>query len=95
MEEICRYYKQMFTTADSEQIEETMQGVPTTISRQMNEHLIRPVGKKEIHKALFSMNPNKSPGTDDMSPLFFQKYWNIISLDVVNAVASFFILATC
>ena len=72
-EEMCGYYKQLLTIGNADQIEETLHGVPTTISRQMNEHLIRPVGEQEIHKALFSMHPNKSPGTDGMSPLFFPK----------------------
>ncbi|XP_027099102.2 uncharacterized protein [Coffea arabica] len=89
-EEMCRYYNQLLTTGNVDQIKETLQGVPTTISRQMNEHLIRPVGEQEIHRALFSMHPNKSPGTDGMSPLFFQKYWHIVRIDVVNAVVSFF-----
>ncbi|XP_027182324.1 uncharacterized protein LOC113780749 [Coffea eugenioides] len=38
--------------------------VPNAISRQMNERLIQLVNEAEIKKALFSMHPNKSPGTD-------------------------------
>ena len=89
-EEICGFYKHLLTAGEADQIEETLQGVPNTITRQMNKHLIRPVGEQEIHKALISMHPNKSPGIDGMSPLFSQKYWNIVRLDVVNAVTSFF-----
>nr|XP_027060887.1 uncharacterized protein LOC113687483 [Coffea arabica] len=36
------------------------------------------------------MHPNKAPGTDGMSPLFFQHYWDIIKIDVVAAIKSFF-----
>ena len=88
--EICSYYQQLLTTANPEQEQDVTQGVPNTISRQMNEQLIQPVKEEEIKKALFSMHPNKSPGTDGMSPLFFQNYWNIVCIDVVNAVTSFF-----
>nr|XP_027100420.1 uncharacterized protein LOC113719410 [Coffea arabica] len=89
-EEICGYYKQLFTSGGTDQLEETLQGVPNTITRQMNEHLIRPIGEQEIYKALFSMHQNKSPGIDGMSPLFFQNYWNIVGSNVVNAVSSYF-----
>ena len=34
------------------------------------------------------MHPSKSPGLDDMSPFFFQKYWNTVERDVTKAVLS-------
>lgn len=44
----------------------------------------------EVHKALFSMANNKSPGPDDMNPVFFKHYWCIVGKDVHQAVQNFF-----
>ena len=32
------------------------------------------------------MHPTKSPGPDGMSPIFFQRYWDIVGLYVVDYV---------
>ena len=56
----------------------------------MNHRLLRPVDDLEIKKALFSMHPHKSPGPDGMSPLFFQKCWSIVGMDICIAVKEFF-----
>ncbi len=36
------------------------------------------------------MNPSKAPGPDDMTALFFKKYWYIVGSDVSTAVLDFF-----
>ena len=56
----------------------------------MNSKLTRLVTKQEISQAIFSMHPNKAPRPNGMSTIFFQKFWPVIKVDVIQAVQSFF-----
>ena len=87
---MCQHYGELFTSIDPKEFDEVLQGIPRTISNLMNEQLIKQVNEAKIKQALFSVFPNKAPGVDGISPLFFQNYWNIIKDDVVNAISSFF-----
>lgn len=39
---------------------------------------------------LFQMNSDKSPGSDGMSPVFYQKYLKIVGPDVVKVGSGMF-----
>ncbi|XP_073317203.1 uncharacterized protein [Primulina huaijiensis] len=39
----------------------------------------------EIKSALFDMSPDRAPGPDGLSALFYHKYWHIIGVDVTTA----------
>ena len=67
-----------------------LQEIPQTISAEMNRKLTKEVSEQEIYQAVFSMQPNKSPEPDGMSPCFFQKFWQIVKSDIVPTVQSFF-----
>ncbi|KAF7150458.1 hypothetical protein RHSIM_Rhsim02G0113700 [Rhododendron simsii] len=56
---------------------------------EMNKRLIRSVTLNEVHSALFQMDPNTSPGPDDMTTGFFQKYWEVLGRDLTDAIQSF------
>ncbi|XP_071933729.1 uncharacterized protein [Coffea arabica] len=89
VQEICRYYEEMYTTSQPKNIEEVLEGVPVSITSRLNQSLIQPVEENEVRAAVFSMHPNKALGPDGMSPLFFQRYWHTIKNDVVSAIQSF------
>lgn len=72
MEEISNYYTtNIFTSADAHGWEDKLSGIPFTITYSMNSNLIKPVDDSEIKRAVFSMNPNKAPRIDGITPLFF------------------------
>ena len=84
------YCSNLFSRSGGEKIESILEGMPHSITPSMNENLTRSVNEEEIKSALFAMNPNKSPGLDGMTPLFFQKFWKIVKIDLVKAIDSFF-----
>ncbi|CAI9099319.1 OLC1v1036114C2 [Oldenlandia corymbosa var. corymbosa] len=63
--EIEGFYKELFASEDKAGWEETLDGIPCTITDQMNTTLIRPIEDAEIKGAVFSMNPHKAPGIDE------------------------------
>jgi hypothetical protein len=44
------------------------------MSTSKNASLISPFTENEIKNAIFSMNPNKTPGPDGFSILFYPKF---------------------
>jgi hypothetical protein len=52
----------------------------------MKDSLLSPFSREEVRSALFQMSPSKAPGPDGMTALFFQKYWNIVGLNVTDAM---------
>lgn len=70
--EIAVYFKELFTSGGRGEMTEILSGIPHSITQEMNDNLIKEVSEKEIHEALFSMNPEKAPGHDGMTPMFFR-----------------------
>ena len=59
---------------------------PTKVTAEMNAALTQEFTVEEVRTALGQMHPTKAPSPDAMSALFYQKYWDIIGLNVANMV---------
>ncbi|CAA0810710.1 Unknown protein, partial [Striga hermonthica] len=79
---VLDFYKLFFTSEGSGRENLLLPLLPQVISEEDNNNLIAKVEESEIKEALFSLNPDKSPGSDGMSPKFFQTYWDIIKQDL-------------
>lgn len=53
VEEISNYYSKLFTTEDSYNWEDKLNGIPSTITNSMNLELIKPVEDVKVQRALF------------------------------------------
>ena len=52
----------------------------------MNEELLTKFKAEEVWRALKQKHPANAPGPNGMSPIFYQKYRDILGLDVINCV---------
>ena len=60
--------------------------IQAKVTEEMNEELTKEFTTEEVKAALKQMHPTKAPGLDGMSAIFYQKYWDIVSVDVTNMV---------
>ncbi|XP_004296207.1 PREDICTED: uncharacterized protein LOC101297422 [Fragaria vesca subsp. vesca] len=68
---------------------EDLDGVPRVITEEVNQSLMREVTAEEVWRALKQIHPSKAPGPDGLSPMFYQQFWDVVGVDVVEAVKSF------
>lgn len=83
------YFTELFlasTVRDASQIYDNIQ---RRISPAMNEELLSPFCAEEVCSAIKSMAPLKSSSIDDFS-VFYQKYWHIIGVVVIDYFFSYF-----
>lgn len=60
----------------------------------MNELLTCQPSDAEIKKTVKEINPEKAPGPDGMTGLFYQSFWETTSKDIIRTVKEFFNTST-
>uniref|UniRef100_A0A803QLK7 Reverse transcriptase n=1 Tax=Cannabis sativa TaxID=3483 RepID=A0A803QLK7_CANSA len=56
------------------------------VTTDMNHDLTKPFTRVEVDEALKSMCPDKSPGIDGMSAMFYQQHWDLVSKAVLGVL---------
>ena len=56
------------------------------VDQRINQDLSRLFTPLEVKNSLFDMFPTKSPGSDGVPTLCYQKFWHIIQKDVTTCV---------
>ncbi|KAL0306177.1 UNVERIFIED_CONTAM: putative mitochondrial protein [Sesamum radiatum] len=87
---IISYFRDVFASSHprGNDIANGIEHLRSLVDASMAEDLLQPYTETEVTAALFQMAPLKSPGPNGMSPIFFQKFWNIIKGDVSACVLS-------
>jgi hypothetical protein len=82
---ITEYYKNLFGSPEpcSVTLDESRIGVIPQLSAIENNLLIMDYSMEEIHKAIFQMEHNKSPGPDGFPAEFYQHFWDVIKTDLM------------
>lgn len=84
------YFTELFSSSTPADIKVSLNHLGSIISLEMNESLCKDISPAEIKKAVFSIHPEKTPGPDGMTALFYQKYWKTIGPQVTEMVQEFF-----
>ena len=83
---VVSYFEKLYTTSFPSHISKVTNTIPTRVTDEMNQSLIKEFIREEVVIALQQMHPTKAPGPDGMSAIFFQKYWDIVGNDVTCMV---------
>lgn len=67
-------------------VEELLEKIPMLLYQEENDQLLKPFTLEEIKKVVFSLSPDKAPGSDGITSLLFQKCWYFIGFDVLLAL---------
>jgi hypothetical protein len=83
------FYQKLYTSEGAFEMDMILNRIPSFVNSEMNEMLTTTFSDEEITNALFQMGPTKSPRSDGLPALFYQRHWPIIQGEVCNAVHEF------
>lgn len=83
---LVKLFLELFTSGGISDSEAVLENVHTKLTENMAAYLWAPFSATKVQQALKQMHPNKLPGPNGMSFLFFQKYWHIIGSNVTSFV---------
>ena len=84
------YFQCLFTSSQPGDFDEALRYVTEKITPAMNASLTCPTSDHEIEQAVKDINPDKAPGPDVMTSLFYQSFWETTAKDIINTVKEFF-----
>ena len=89
---VMEYFSNLYHSEGSAS-EDILSCVATKITTEQNHNLLEPFMSIDVRDALFSIQLDKSPGSNGMNPAFYHKFWDIVEGDVTAACLSF--IDTC
>eukprot|EP00253_Pinus_taeda_P010145 PITA_10145 len=79
------HYKSLLTKNQEEvDYSELLQHLPKSITQEVNDSLNREIAEEEIRKAIWTLQPDKSPGLDGFPINFYRDHWQLIRKDLVK-----------
>ncbi|KAL0001855.1 hypothetical protein SO802_015636 [Lithocarpus litseifolius] len=80
---ILDYFKEIYSTNYPANFRISLGAIDRRVSDDMNDVLLKEFREEEVWSALKQMHPTKYPSPDGMSPIFFQKYWDVVGPQVL------------
>ncbi|KAH9304297.1 hypothetical protein KI387_008701, partial [Taxus chinensis] len=87
-QEAQQYFQQLFTSQplDLNSQQQILNILPSCISQQENDKLMKPITEVELHNIVFKMRKGKTLGPNGFPIKFFQTFWGIIKRDLLQVV---------
>lgn len=76
------YFEKLYTSSFPSHISKVTETIPTRVTNEVNQELIKEFSRKEVATALQQMHLTNAPSLNGMSAIFFQNYWDIVGNDV-------------
>lgn len=90
---ILDYFKEIYITSYPADFKISLGAVDRRVLDEINDDLLKEFRGEKVWCALKQMHPTKSIGpngmslgSDDMSPIFYKKYWDVVVPQVVDCV---------
>ncbi|KAF5468190.1 hypothetical protein F2P56_012365 [Juglans regia] len=83
---IIDYFQTLFSPSAERGAWDVLEGLEGRLTPELSLDLEREFVAEEVTLVVNQMHPNKAPGPDGMSPLFYQKYWHVLGNDIIAAV---------
>lgn len=83
---ILDYFTNIYSTKQPCDHEIKVEAMDVRITSEMNATLLEEFRKEEIRITLNQMHPTKSPIPDDIPPIFYQKYLDVVGPNVISFI---------
>eukprot|EP00253_Pinus_taeda_P026540 PITA_26540 len=81
------HFKNLLTEEKSEEdYSALLQHMPKDVTQETNNRLTREVEEEEVHKAIWSLHPDKAPRPDGFPISFYREYWQMIKKDLLKMI---------
>ena len=70
---MTEFYRSLYTVEGTVDLDQLLDTVPTKVTGEMNDMLLKPIGLEEVKNTLFQMFPTKAPGPDGFPAHFFSE----------------------
>jgi hypothetical protein len=88
---VVNYYKNLFKKEERTNIslDNSFWGPEDRVSSEENDMLDAPFTEEEMKSAVFDSYSEGAPGSDGFTFLFYQKFWEVLKVDLINLFRDF------
>lgn len=65
------YFQDIFSSTGISDLETSLRNIPQSVTQEMNDNITLLVSPAEVEAAVFAIHPEKAPGPDGMTTLFY------------------------